>query len=303
VTDNLAVPHTQGVPEWVRTRDNRRLYAQVLGGPDPDSSAAVVFEGGAGATRSYWAGVQVLVAPVARTVVYDRAGLGRSEPDPVRRTLDRMADDLVDLLDHFSPGPFILVGHSGGGPIVRLAASRRPDLLAGLVLVDPIDEAADVVLSAKFRRNEQVALRVGKVLARLGLLRFLYGSLLAAAPADDVRADLRREAFAPNVIETHARQARTYLDEAEAWKTAPPDTGDLPITVISGGLALARDGMPEEVRAEANAAHSFRATQSPGGRHVIAERSRHTIPITEPQIVADEIARLAVTDSRFGRGR
>ena len=174
MTDNPAVPHTQGVPEWVPTRDNRRLYAQVLGGPDPGTSAAVVFEGGAGATRSYWAGVQVLVAPVARTVAYDRAGLGRSEPDPVRRTLDRMADDLVDLLDHFSPGPFILVGHSGGGPIARLAASRRPDLLAGLVLVDPIDEAADVVLSAKFRRNERVALRVGKVLARLGLLRFLY---------------------------------------------------------------------------------------------------------------------------------
>ena len=298
MTDNPAVPHTQGVPEWVRTRDDRRLYAQVLGGPGPGTSAAVVFEGGAGATRSYWAGVQVLVAPVARTVVYDRAGLGRSEPDPVRRTLDRMADDLVDLLDHFSPGPFVLVGHSGGGPIARLAASRRPDLLAGLVLVDPIDEAADVVLSAKFRRNERVALRVGKVLARLGLLRFLYGSLLAAAPADDVRADLRQEAFSPNVIETHARQAQTYLDEVAAWKTAPPDTRELPITVISGGLALARDGMPEEVRAEANAAHSLRAAQSPGGRHVIAQRSGHTIPITEPQIIAEEIARLAVTDSR-----
>ena len=70
------------------------MYAHVLPGPASDSaSATVIFEGGAGATRSYWAGVQVLVAPVARTIVYDRAGLGRSEPDPVGRTLDRMADD------------------------------------------------------------------------------------------------------------------------------------------------------------------------------------------------------------------
>lgn len=294
--------HTQGVAEWVSTRDNRRLYAQVLPGPEADgSSPAVIFEGGAGATRSYWAGVQLLVAPLARTIVYDRAGLGRSEPDPVSRTLDRMAGDLVDLLDHFGPGPLVLVGHSGGGPIVRLAASRRPTLVAGLVLVDPIDEAAEVIFSAKFRRNEQVAVRVGKVLARLGLLRFLYGSLLAAAPADDVRGDLRREAFRPGVLETQGRQARTYLDEVEAWTTAPPDIGNVPVTVISGGLALARDGMGEAVRAQANAAHSYRATQSPGGRHVIAQRSGHTIPLTEPQVIADEIASLV--NARFGDGR
>ncbi|WP_414940225.1 alpha/beta fold hydrolase [Amycolatopsis sp. cmx-11-51] len=38
-----------------------------------------------------------------------------------------MADDLDDVLDHFGPGLYVLAGHSAGGPIVRLAAARRPD--------------------------------------------------------------------------------------------------------------------------------------------------------------------------------
>lgn len=59
----------------------------------------VVFEAGSAATRSTWASVQTRVAAFTRAVVYDRAGLGRSVPDSAGRTLDRMADDLNDLLD------------------------------------------------------------------------------------------------------------------------------------------------------------------------------------------------------------
>ncbi|MEV9259193.1 alpha/beta hydrolase, partial [Klebsiella pneumoniae] len=82
--------------------------------------------------------------------MYDRAGLGRSVPDSAGRTLDRMADDLNDLLDGLEPSSgFVQVGHSAGGPMVRLAASRRPDRVAGLVLVDPTDEAADLLFGMR----------------------------------------------------------------------------------------------------------------------------------------------------------
>ncbi|MFT4226720.1 alpha/beta fold hydrolase [Micropruina sp.] len=149
--------HTQGEPLTVPTRDGRRLYAMALPGPaDAADQPSVVFEAGSAATRSTWALVQTRVADFARAVVYDRAGLGRSEPDPVGRTLDRMADDLNDLLDGLGPGPFVLVGHSAGGPIVRLATARRPDRIRGLVLVDPTDEAADVLFGPVFRIGEKV---------------------------------------------------------------------------------------------------------------------------------------------------
>ncbi|WP_037365428.1 alpha/beta fold hydrolase [Amycolatopsis orientalis] len=277
--------HVQGEPEWVSARDGRRLYAMVL--PGPENAPTVVFEAGAGASRSSWGLVQPLVAEFARAVVYDRSGLGRSAPDSSGRTLDRMAGDLVDVLRHFGPGPYVLVGHSAGGPIVRLAASRTTARIAGLVLVDPADETAEVLFSPRFRTAERVFLRAGRVLAAAGLLKFLYRPMLRAAP-EDVRRDLAREGFTPQVLRTQAEQARTFLDELAAWRTNPPAPAGCPVTVVSGGRA--GDGMNAAVRAEANAAHAQRV--SSGGRHRIAEKSGHLVPVTEPEVVAGEIRRL-----------
>ncbi|SCK56122.1 Pimeloyl-ACP methyl ester carboxylesterase [Streptomyces sp. WMMB 714] len=275
---------------WVATRDGRRLHTMVLSGPAGEESApVVVFEAGAAASRSSWALVQPGVAAFARAIVYDRAGLGKSPSDPAGRTLDRMAADLGEILDHFAPGPFVLVGHSAGGPIARLAASRRTDRIAGLVLVDPTDEQADVLFGRTFRRGERLAILAAGLLARVGALKPLFRFLLEAAP-DDVRQDMEREAFTPGVVRTQAAQARTFLDELATWRRTPPPLGGIPVTVVSG--ALPGNGMNAATRAAANASHAHRAGVSPNGRHVVAERSGHYVPITEPGLVVEEIRRI-----------
>ena len=83
----------------------------------------------------------------------------------------------------------------------------------------------------------------------------------------------------------------------ETYRNQPPVLPDIPLTVISG--ALADFGMSERIRAAANAAHAYRARQSPRGRHVLAERSGHGLILSEPALVAEEIARLlGVADAR-----
>ena len=44
---------------------------------------------------------------------------------------------LASVITELASGPCVLAGHSWGGILVQLLAFRRPDLVAGLVLVDP----------------------------------------------------------------------------------------------------------------------------------------------------------------------
>ncbi|GAB2804723.1 alpha/beta fold hydrolase [Streptomyces daliensis] len=275
------------------TRHGRTLHALVLPGPTDTGTPTVVFEAGAAATRSSWALVQPLVGTWTRAVVYDRAGLGRSPTDPDSRTMRRMADDLHDLLDHFGPGPYVLVGHSAGGPLVRLAAAGRLDRIRGLVLVDPTDEGADMLFGPVFRRAERAAIAVNLLLARLRLLGLAYRSTAAPLP-EDARRDMKRDGFTVGLVKTHRAQARTFLDELATFRDTPPELAGVPVTVISG--ALTGGGMNKAARRAANDSHARFAAGSAHGRHVLAPRSGHYVPLTDPGLVAEEI-RLIVTTS------
>ena len=92
-----------------------------------------------------------LLAPHVRVVSYDRAGLGGSAPAPGLVTIDRQIDDLASVITGLAAGPCVLAGHSWGGILVQLLAFRRPELAAGLVLVDPGHEEMDSALPLSIR--------------------------------------------------------------------------------------------------------------------------------------------------------
>ncbi|RJQ80419.1 alpha/beta hydrolase [Pseudonocardiaceae bacterium YIM PH 21723] len=279
--------HSQGIPATALTADGRTLYFQRRNGVA--DVPTVVFESGLAANRSYWAAVQVLVADRAPTVVYDRSGLGRSEPDPGGRSLPRLAADLSGLLDQLGEGPFLLVGHSWGGPIVRVAAAVQPERVAGLVLVDPSDEACDLLFHPSMRRAERIGQVASSLLARFGLLHRLYGGLLAALPAD-ARADMLAEGFTRQAMRTRAAELESVVTDLQQLLDQPLDLGEIPVTVISAGRTSA--GMSKHVREQADISHRYRAARCAGGRHVVAERAGHMVPTDQPQIIADEILRL-----------
>ncbi|MCX4651597.1 alpha/beta fold hydrolase [Streptomyces microflavus] len=288
--------HSQGEPGIARTRDGRQLYYQRLTGPaGAETVPTVVFEGGLAAGRSYWAPVQAALTDVAPTVVYDRSGLGRSPAAPagVSRRLHTLAEDLGDLLDHLGPeGPYVLVGHSWGGPLVRLAAAARPARVAGLVLVDPSDEACDLLFQPSMRRAERVGQLATVLMARLGLLGRAYRSLTAALPPD-AAADMRAEGYTVAMTRTRGRELEDAAGDLRALLENPPGLAGLPVTVVSAGRTSV--GMPESVRERATVSHAFRARQSPHGRHVVLPEADHMVLTTSAAELAEEVRRLVVS--------
>jgi pimeloyl-ACP methyl ester carboxylesterase len=117
----------------VSIEGNRGLYVRCTGSGSP----TVIMEGGDGDTSDSYAFAEPSIAKVTRTCVYDRANLGRSGSAPGPRGLRDLVGDLDRLLDAAQiPGPYVLVGTSGGGYITAGYAFAHPKQVAGMVFID-----------------------------------------------------------------------------------------------------------------------------------------------------------------------
>jgi len=117
--------------------DGRRLALAECGRGSP----AVVLETGLGAESEEWSAVQTLLAPLTRVCRYDRAARGESDAAPQPRSALELVEDLHQMLRRADVmPPYVLVGHSLGGLLVRLFAHRHREQVAALVLVDAMHE-------------------------------------------------------------------------------------------------------------------------------------------------------------------
>ena len=124
--------------ELITVEASGRRLALTRGGV---GTPTVVLETGLGAESDEWERVQREVEQFTQVCRYDRANRGQSDPAPKPRSAHDCVEDLRALLSAAKlPAPYVLVGHSLGGIIVRLYAHHYPAEVAGLVLVDPAHE-------------------------------------------------------------------------------------------------------------------------------------------------------------------
>jgi pimeloyl-ACP methyl ester carboxylesterase len=246
-------------------------------------SPTVVLEAGSGDSSDVWADVVDGLEGTTRVFGYDRANLGQSDKGiQAPRTIQDMARDLHALLvgSHVG-GPYILVGHSMGGLVVRAFADRYPEEVAGMVLVD----AAHPDMGPR---------------------------LLAGLPPESADEPASIAAW---------RRYFTYLAESEgendpegtdlptsyAQLKAARSLGDLPLVVISRNpenpelTPFPMPSLPTETIADLQRIwldlQGELARLSSRGTLLIASQAGHYVQTEEPKLVTDAVLRL-VTEAR-----
>ena len=115
------------------------------------------------ANASVWDAVSEELAARSRAISYDRRGWGASSaPDGYRRTtVEEQSEDAVALLESADAAPAVVVGAGIGAMLALDLLIRRPDLVAGTVLVEPpvlqLVPMATEALSGDRRRLETAA--------------------------------------------------------------------------------------------------------------------------------------------------
>jgi pimeloyl-ACP methyl ester carboxylesterase len=242
------------------------LYMESAGAGNP----AVIFESGMGCGAESLANLAAEVQHFTRTVLYDRAGLGQSDPAPKPRASQEVVDDLWRLLQQAQiEGPYLLVGHSFAGLHLRLFIHQHPDVVAGLVLLDashPDQTLRDLHLLPPPAAGEAVALT-------------------------NARATLMAEWIDP----LHNEEGLDIAASA-AQVQATGHCGQLPLVVITAGIDEWEEGFPAEVAraltANWQAMQKELATLSHNSRHIIATESDHSIQDCQPELVVNVIRQL-----------
>ncbi|MGQ0657762.1 MAG: alpha/beta fold hydrolase [Chromatiales bacterium] len=255
-----------------------------------EGTPTVVMDAGLGGSALEWLPVHGVIKNHTRSCVYDRAGYGWSDPDPLPRTSSRIADELSLLLQKAAiPGPYTLIGHSFGGYNVQLFARRHAHLTAGLVLVDS-------------SHHEQVQRFQARPIG-YNLLPENVGGLLIMSGRPVMPATMPQEAAIKAGLLLSRMQTRLTIanelihfqasaDEVRSAGSMPP----VPLVVLTRGVSerLRDDDSTRAHLIEAvwrQLQHEL-AELSPRSIQVIAGQSGHHIHLDQPRLVSDAALRV-----------
>jgi pimeloyl-ACP methyl ester carboxylesterase len=300
----------------VRLGDGQRLYTLEMGGGGP----TVIFESGIAATSQNWLMLQRAVSGFAHTVSYDRAGLGWSSECRTERTPTVIVQELREMLlrAEIAP-PYVLVGHSFGGLVVRQFAKLHPEEVAGVVLLDamrpedwpPVNETSAAMVARGIRLTG-----IGVWFARWGAARLVITSLLCRSGRisgamvratgkggmhilDRVTCEvgkMPREVWP--IVAAHWSSPKYYRGMAAHLRAIPTTVREMhdaspveeiPVVLLTAGTA------------EPLSADSLRRI-GPEAQQRIAQRSGHWVHLDEPELVLETI-RAMVEDVRAVENR
>jgi pimeloyl-ACP methyl ester carboxylesterase len=288
--------------------NGRRLHLRIMGGGWP----VVILESGITASSLSWSGLQPLLARHTTVCSYDRPGLAWSDSSATPTTPAALAGQLHALLDRAGlQGPFVLVGHSFGGLIVRAFAAQFPRETAGLVLLDALHHGEWLEPSARQRRMVRGGVlfsRIGVVLTGIGVVRLCL-ALLSRGARKAPRAVLKSfgkgatalverilgevTKLPPEVlpaIRAHWSRPKSFATMARYLAALPRSSAEfsevrplppVPLIVLSA-----------ECRDEQLAAQKELASLCSGGEHRVIPGCGHWVHLDRPEAVVQAVKQI-----------
>ncbi len=283
----------------------RRLNLFCMGSGSP----TVVFEAGGGRPGWDWFQVQPEVARHTRACIYDRAGMGFSDPIARPATAANAAKDLGFLLKNGRvPGPYIVVANSYGGMVAQLFARRRQSDMAALVLLDAQheDELArlDKLTNGAMSANYATIVDMNRACLEAAEKGFTAGSELerqCVSGAEDgfgpklaaAEAAMKRK---PSYWRASVSEAENiFTVSADQLRAARKPVGALPIVSLTRGISpYLIPGQPQSevnkaIEAENKAMQDETAALSARGSNKVAPGAHHAIHLSTPQAVVEAV--------------
>jgi len=263
-----------------------------------NSKPTVVFEAGLDAGGSLaWYKVQPEIARFASTFLYDREGEFLSENSHKPKTGYQMATDLHALLKKTGHnGPYILVGHSMAGIILRSFVAKYHDEVAGVVFVD----ASHPMQVKRFAKYPALSFNAPpEWLVRLecdfGFTRLFYHEDYPSTKSTD-SVNIINNAFTAETMPAVVEELNAFSPMADS-AAAMPGFGNIPLIVLTGTSKKRETEFTDaktgkefmKIWMELQNDHLKLSTNS---THILATKSGHYIQIDEPELVIDAVCRL-----------
>lgn len=240
----------------------------------------VVLEAGGGSTLQTWGGIEKALAAHTQVLSYERAGIGESS-GPVESVSAAAVTQRLEALMKATGirTPVILAGHSLGGLYMRYFAATRPDLVAGLVLLDATPENLPFARKVVWRTT--LALWLVHGIARIGLIEPIAKRL--KQNGKPIAWSAEQNAALGRFI-----HVKTLMDEIGNLGNIQAEVAALPATAAIPTLALSAGEHPPQVTPDQVASfrhsHDQLASQGakPHSRHHRMKGATHMSLLTDP---------------------
>jgi pimeloyl-ACP methyl ester carboxylesterase len=203
------------------TIDSTKIWINTIGIESrKEGQPMIVFESGYGTPMRHWDKILEGVSESAPLMTYDRPGIGESEPDNEMPTIKNVADKLIKILNHLNlEPPYVLVGHSLGGAYVRGFAVYYPEMLAGLIIIDPAD-------FTETQENKRLNFK------ELGMDDYTIDSLLAKYDRENI--ENKKKSTAPKSVQEEGIVLEN-LRKTDFKEINDSDLPNIPVHIITGG--------------------------------------------------------------------